>query len=784
MFCSDFSGLDEWTLGRRKRRFAQLGAALLRENRPERKHQSSEGPQGHIVTCEPRNTTASPFQTHSDFEDQAAAERGMKRGTFHLLGTRRNPSLYDTDVAIKEREDVVLDLGSAAVPESGTAQVKPRPTVKRHVGPGPSSDDLYGFAVPTPKVPLLPPTVKVYAYVSANGSVLSGGNSTPVKFGGKRGVSPHPPMEPPAPPPSQIILPGPANFPPAAPAPPSWKLPSPKLRSPLVKNPDLAPLLAPQTFLADPLHRRASESHSFMEPHSPASSKHHSVAPFSLPDPSMGQSLPTGARIQKVPPPKQNRLCSLSSQDGTVQLQSPVPSPGDAAPASFNPQNKAKLYNMPKSSLLDLQKNGEPKLKPILLLEDSPLDPFAAQANNEAPTPAKGPGLAAMQATKQAQSHAADSQLQKNLPRVPRDSLMPTTPNETPESRQTPVRDYASSVTSGNSSGAVHLVPERSYKPVETGPKKSHIMNQTDKSRRLNSAQKPYYYNREVQATGLKERTTSPMSLLLAAKEREKHKTFSASDKSPKTNAVGEASFLSVAQNGTSHLQAYTMVSTADCVGEAAGHREKKNTQRSTLSPAPMAEEDPLDFIPPPPEFANMGEDVEEDTAQYDPPPRLPPPAPPSLKMPPLPPLLTPTPEAKTAMSSASPNVSKQASAVASLSSSQKTLQSVLEKKKLEMEQRHSTGPDNWAQSKSVKDSSASVGQRPSPAKENSSNPRLLPSQAHSLVLSELESRMSKMEPNAAKSTEPPTKQPHGMTFRVQPRAKQPITVIRKGDPS
>ncbi|CAB1417906.1 unnamed protein product [Pleuronectes platessa] len=50
----------------------------------------------------------------------------MKKGALHFLG-RKNRSLFDTNIQIKDRDNVELVLGSPAILESGTASVRARP---------------------------------------------------------------------------------------------------------------------------------------------------------------------------------------------------------------------------------------------------------------------------------------------------------------------------------------------------------------------------------------------------------------------------------------------------------------------------------------------------------------------------------------------------------------------------------------------------------------------------------------------------------------------------------
>ncbi|XP_059926320.1 uncharacterized protein LOC132471215 isoform X4 [Gadus macrocephalus] len=81
----------------------------------------------------------------------------MKKGTLHFLG-RKKQSLFDTNNPVKiqtmenglsQNMDLMSD--SSAIPDTGTAKVRPRPTVKHHTS---SSESVYGVAVPTPTVPI------------------------------------------------------------------------------------------------------------------------------------------------------------------------------------------------------------------------------------------------------------------------------------------------------------------------------------------------------------------------------------------------------------------------------------------------------------------------------------------------------------------------------------------------------------------------------------------------------------------------------------------------------
>ncbi|KAF4097126.1 hypothetical protein G5714_021134 [Onychostoma macrolepis] len=122
----------------------------------------------------------------------------MKKGSLNFLG-RKNQSLFGTNVEFKDMDKVELVLDSAAIPESGTASVRSRPTVKHFT----SSDSVQGFAVPTPKVPVLPPFNEPKINGTGSTTNLPNGRilSVPDLLQGEILIPPPPSSAPPPPPP-------------------------------------------------------------------------------------------------------------------------------------------------------------------------------------------------------------------------------------------------------------------------------------------------------------------------------------------------------------------------------------------------------------------------------------------------------------------------------------------------------------------------------------------------------------------------------------------------------
>ncbi|KPP65832.1 hypothetical protein Z043_115720 [Scleropages formosus] len=131
----------------------------------------------------------------------------MKKGALNFL-SRKNQSLFDPKLEIKELENADFVWDSLAIPESGTANVRFRPTVKHNSS---SSDVLQGFAVPTPKAPLLPSINGLHTPERVNGDQNSRSGPLAIRHSveGEIFIPPPPSMAPPPPP--QFIPPPPES---------------------------------------------------------------------------------------------------------------------------------------------------------------------------------------------------------------------------------------------------------------------------------------------------------------------------------------------------------------------------------------------------------------------------------------------------------------------------------------------------------------------------------------------------------------------------------------------
>ncbi|XP_041634587.1 uncharacterized protein C6orf132 homolog [Cheilinus undulatus] len=296
----------------------------------------------------------------------------MKRGPLHFLG-RKNQSLFDTNVKMKDMDNVELVLGNAAIPESGTASVRARPTVKHHSS---SSDSFQGFAVPTPKVPLLPPVSGPKINGSVSGDQLTNGSVISMPDLDEEDIFvPPPPSTAPPPPPGTFtpsigtFIPPPdfmgdlSTLDPAILQPPSMPAPNPPSVTPSMQGGDL-PFLKPPT-MAPPKPPSTCSTNS-------ASSVPISSPPY-VPVPDHPKFAPPQPppKNHKTPPPKPIRLSSMSNLDSPPQTPAPPPPAHTPTLSTFNPQHKAKLYDVPTVSVLKGYEEPETRPKQRLLLEDS-----------------------------------------------------------------------------------------------------------------------------------------------------------------------------------------------------------------------------------------------------------------------------------------------------------------------------------------------------------------------------------------------------------------------------
>ncbi|XP_031709250.1 pollen-specific leucine-rich repeat extensin-like protein 1 isoform X2 [Anarrhichthys ocellatus] len=735
-------------------------------------------------------------------------------------------------------------LESSAIPESGTASVRARPTVNHHTS---SFDSFQGFAVPTPKVPLLPPVNGPKINGSVGGNHLS--NESVISVPGIS-VPPPPAMAPP-PPPGTFIPPpldfmGDLNSLNVAPF-PSLSMPNPKPTSlaPFMEGEDLTfkkpPPMAPPK--PPPTYSNGSASPVPSPP------------PATVPErPMFSPPLPPSERQHKTnkkPPPKPIRLSSISNLDSPPGTPAPPPPVQTNTLSSFNPQNTAKLYYVPQTSILSGYEEQDKRQKQMLLLEDS-------AAVKSAPVLVQVDGKAPKVATPYKPAPKDVQELKENL-QIPQPSQSPP-----PEPNKEVKKEIAS------------VQPEID-KPLQTPHQLLKLNNTRVNSEPINDqfVESPSQICKFSPLIDRKLRnlkgsethgardgpTASPLALLMAAKERDKHKSshplsrensrktieqpsasIHPSDTNPNSFVVTPKSSSSSTLTSLERIQE-SLKSTSPAVHTQTVQTPAKSSSpalvedpmpstRSALSrtaASPSAthlveqrlnavqspsnsqntqpEELSMPLLPPPPEF----DDFDDFDENMEPPPSVPPPDPPKKKAPtpnviPLPPSHVPPPPPK--LPPAAPKLpppdidvkpkfqplqkpkAAPAPLPSTLSPSQSTLLSILQKKMLEMD--HKMAPvneaestsDDWGSPLSDEDNKVPVVQRA--ARQSKNNPVV--NKAATLNMQELESKLvskyqetSSVKVPASNGTQ--SKHQHGMTFTVRPGTKQPITLVRKGDP-
>ncbi|XP_072522370.1 uncharacterized protein [Salminus brasiliensis] len=574
---------------------------------------------------------------------------------------------------LKENVDFVLD--SAAIPESGTAKVRSRPTVKHF---STSGDGALGFAVPTPTVPVLPPLNGPQGGITGSTERLCNGGMISVADPEEGEILiPAPPSVAPPPPPPQFIPPSPQYIPPpqeffgnldppidlAALQPPSMPPPKPPSQtgSTTAEELDLAsikpPPMAPPKPPSDTNSPRASV---------PLSSSINTAQDipecpkFTPPLPPLEKPQSPLLKAQKTPPPKPVRLSSIYSFESP-----PTPTPLATPASSFNPQTAAKLYSVPKTTVLSNQADKETRTQHILLLEDSSGNPVGVHINGKAPSSVKenSPAQDLVPPVKPARRNSSGVQLEevedlnKNLPEMltnvtnkpgrtingePAKLIMPQeVPNKIPSSvKGSPNTERTQNVPSVQEMSQVMERPAspsttRSYSPLL--------------SRKLQTL-------RGHEGSTGKEASTSPLALLMAAKNRDKQRSAVSRQSSNKSNSSAESLNVSIQPNETKpnsftiipkpassesvHTEPKLAIST-----ESKPQSPKISRQEPSVVPQPLLSSSPvkhstdptstsppgqkqdsegaIPFIPPPPEFANS--DPEDEA-----PPSTPPPDPPA----------------------------------------------------------------------------------------------------------------------------------------------------------
>lgn len=765
----------------------------------------------------------------------------MRKTPLNFLG-RKNQSLFDTNVKMREIDNVDFVPASSVVPESGTASVRARPTVRHYSS---SSDTFQGFAVPTPKVPVLPPINGPKINGSVGGSHLYNGSviSVPDLVEGEILVPPHPNVAPP-PPPGTFILPPPdflgelnsqelANLQAiSVPAPKPTSLAQSGVNGDLyaLKRPSMAPPKVPSTGPASPAP--------VYNPTQATVPQRPSYAP---PMPPTDRQLKT----EKMPPPKPLRFSSASSLDSPPQTPAPPPPAKTPTLSTFNPQNKAKLYNVPNTTVYGGFE--DPKPKQMLLMEDS----VYANSVPKVVPPSKP-------------THR-DVQDLKEIVQIAQPSKSPL-PEVKREARTGPVEI----------SKILNSPPHKSPQLLKMNgaiPSLESTKNKSDRSQDQNLKFSPLLDRKlrtiKGETNGPREGSVaSPLALLKAAKEREKHRSVSSSlqdDNTSKNSQLStgihpsdfsQNSFVVTPQQTLyssvlpkeqrlqetpkSALMDYTqtvlnpakydstglvksqtpstgptvsqIASTAPPVRNPVEPKQYVHGNPLRSQPAPQKDnkaEVNVPFLPPPPEFDDFMEPPPSilppdppkkkapvpTVAAYPQAPAPPPPPPPPPKAVPSPPIKFPVPDFDVKLKPTSQTTPKSAPTQqpATLSPSQVTLLSILQKKMLEIDQKMTPmkeaepSSDDWGSPLSDEDNHAPVVPKAKP--QTKSYPA--PAKASALDMRELENKMvrkpaetSSMKlPSPSNGSQHQSKHQYGMTLTVRPGTRNPITVVRRGDP-
>lgn len=429
----------------------------------------------------------------------------------------------------------------------------------------------------------------------------------------------------------------------------------------------------------------------------------------------------------KMPPPKPIRMSSIPTYDSPPQTPAPPPPAQKPTPSTFNPQNTAKLYDVPKASILSRCEDRNPRPKQLLFLEDSrsvKSNPVPAQFDG------KPPKLAPPPKPVSEKRKEPDLNISQGSP-SPGPDLKKEIKSE-PAGPDRPLRTQQASPQRPEVTNTLAIPSKDQPKgPLSRTGKFSPLLDR--KLRNLKGSESGA--SREASVA-------SPLSLLMAAKERDKHRSSQYSNEPPRNSHLAanvhpselrSNSFAarprsglsfptsqSVTQERSESAAALGNVQTPTTSQKAGPALVQDRTQSSSINGtaglgSAIIPEDPhrdereessVLLLPPPPEFGDADDMVEPppDLPPPDPPRKMPQMTPPSLKPKPpqapvLPPLQTkvkPKPPVQTSVTKSPPPPPPP------LSPSQATLLSILQRKMLEMDQKMSpvkdgeSSPDDW----------------------------------------------------------------------------------------
>ncbi|XP_042360366.1 pollen-specific leucine-rich repeat extensin-like protein 1 isoform X2 [Plectropomus leopardus] len=539
-----------------------------------------------------------------------------------------------------------------------------------------STESFQGFAVPTPKVPLLPPVNGPKINGSLGGDHLSNGSviSVPDLVEGEIFVPPPPSMAPP-PPPGTFVPPPPdfmgdlntLNY--ASFQSPSMPAPIPNSLATYADGEDLSFMKPPPMAPPKPPSTCSSGSVSSVPISSPASAKvpeHPTFAPPQLPSERQHKS-------HKKPPPKPIRLSSIPNLDSPPQTPAPPPPVQTPTLSTFNPQNTAKLYNISNTSILSGYEEHDTKPRQRLLLEDS------ASVNS---SPVQVDGKTPEVATLSKPVRKDQQELNENSQTTqPSQSFLPE-PN-----KEAKTRIISAKPETDKPLQTSHQMSPQLPKLNGTGLNSEPIKDKLEASPGLSGRFSPLIDRklrnlRGSETNGARDGpAASPLALLMAAKERDKHRSHHSlsrensgkkneqpsgsihpSDSSPNSFIVTPRSSSSSSLTSLERVQeslkslspvahkkaiqtpekpsspalvkdqtpsSSSALSRMAASSSATNLVEKKlNAAKSPSNSQPTQLEDlSMPLLPPPPEF----DDIEE---FMEPPPSVPPPDPPMKKAP------------------------------------------------------------------------------------------------------------------------------------------------------
>ncbi|KAK1901429.1 Filamentous hemagglutinin [Dissostichus eleginoides] len=691
----------------------------------------------------------------------------MRKG-LHFLG-RKNQSLFDTNTKMKDMDNVELVLESSAIPESGTASVRARPTVKHHAS---TSDSFQGFAVPTPKVPLLPLINGPKTNGSIGGHYLSNGSviSVPDLVEGEVFVPPPPPSMAPPPPP-QTFVPPPPDFMGDL---NTLNLAKPSSLAPFTDEEDFTFIKPPPMAPPKPPSTCSTGSLSSVPISSPSPGNLPECPAFAPPQPPSERT----HRSLKKPPEKPIRLSSMFNFDSPPQSPAPPPPVQRAAVSSFNPRNTAKLYNVPQPSILSGYQEHDPRPKQMLLLEDS-----ASVNSSQVLVAVDGKSPKVATPSKPVLKEVQELKEPLHITQTPSSSL--------PE----PKKEAKTAIVLTKPDIGKSLQPPPQTSPQLQRPKVSQVNSEpvNDRLKESPSQSRKFKYSplidrklrnlKSNESNGARNGpVASPLALLKAAKDRDKHRS---SHTLPRENS------------SKSHQEPSAIIQPSDSSPNSFIVSPRSSSTYSPISPERMQESSKsvsplvhMQTIQGPEKPSSPALVIDQTLSSSSALNRMaastnrtnlakPPPAP---KLPP------PDIDAKPKLQPQTKPKAVPSQLPSNLSPSQATLQSILQKKMLEMDHKMATvkeaesSSDDWGAPLPEEDYKVPVVPRARPQSKNVVN------KVPTLNMQELEDKLvrkyqesSSMKVPTSNGTQ--SKHQYGMTFTIRPGTKQPITLVSKGEP-